>query len=375
MKILLLGQLVISTKLIIALKKTELDFSILSTETKPISKQILANPFFDQTNYKGRFYNFFKLQQAKYTRFLFAFPFVANIIPSRFLNSLTSTLKTDNPDLIIGNWGVGILPEINLIKSLSGFKKKPMVLNMETFPTGWNSKIREYLELLFLKFSFKNIDGLIIPTNEMYDLLISHNIPLQKKKIYKSPFYFDMSHFGESKTKEVLPKYDLIFFGKPDLFRSLNSVQGQLRGLADAGITIGCSQLFEIEHANIHSFQPFDIYDSSIDFLKISERYKAALVTFNTDGNYHPVRFNTSLPHRFLLPLALKLPIAVPAKGFGAIGSLIEKFGIGFLYDSAKQLKEYLHSTKVDTSRSNIIQNKTDLDFNAESFKNYLAEF
>tara|TARA_R110001599_G_scaffold280864_1_gene482277 strand:- start:20758 stop:21888 length:1131 start_codon:yes stop_codon:yes gene_type:complete len=376
MKILLIGRLVISTKLIIVLKKTGLNFTTISTETEPISKKIVSNPIFETSNYLGRFYAFLSIPFAKYTRFLFSIPFLTNLLPKSFLEKLTSLFSTEKPDVIIGNWGVGILPEINLLKSLFKLRQTPVILNMETFPTGWDSKVREYLELVFLRLSLKNIEGLIIPTNEMYELLLSKGISLDKKIIYKRPFYFPMSYFERSAPEDQQAKYDLIFLGKPDLFRSLNTVQDQLIEIANSGVSIGCSELFQVNHENIHTFKPFNIYDSDFDFLSLSKLYKAALITFNIDNKKpQPPRFETSLPHRFLLPLALKLPVVVPKNGFNGMGKIIEEYKIGFRYDSVQKLKKYLYSIQVEESKSNIYKNKKDLDFNIDSFKEYLEKF
>ncbi|MEQ9280106.1 MAG: hypothetical protein RLN83_11435 [Balneola sp.] len=185
-----------------------------------------------------------------------------------------------------------------------------------------------------------------------------------------------MSYFERSVSEDQQAKYDLIFLGKPDLFRSLNTVQDQLIEIANSGVSIGCSELFQVNHENIHTFKPFNIYDSDFDFLSLSKLYKAALITFNIDNKKpQPPRFETSLPHRFLLPLALKLPVVIPKKGFNGMGKIIEEYKIGFRYDSVQKLKKYLYSIQVEESKSNIYKNKKDLDFNIDSFKEYLEKF
>ncbi|MAB65966.1 MAG: hypothetical protein CL662_03925 [Bacteroidetes bacterium] len=378
MKLLLVGHLAISTKLIIALNKTGINLSVLSTETEsPISenskKEILA-----ESTYLGGFYDHFKLSKPKYTRFLFSFTFLIPFIPKSLFRKLVSVLKENDPEIVVGNWGTGILPEINLIKSLDLPSKTKVILNMETFPTAWKSRKREFFERYLLKSSMKNIDGLIVPTDEMYNLLISYGFKLEDKIIYRKPFYFPRSHF---ETTKVLSNHDeaikdLIFLGKPDLFRSLNSVQNQLLELAESGITISCSEKFNLSHKNIFPFKPFGIYDFDYNFSKITATHKAALVTFKIqETSDYPLRFNTSLPHRFLFPLALGLPTVVPQQGFQAIGTLIDKYQIGYRYQSIEKLKEYLRSDAVSISRNNIIDHKSELDFNADEFKAFLKKF
>ncbi|MEQ9091543.1 MAG: hypothetical protein RIE52_10670 [Balneola sp.] len=378
MKLLLVGHLAISTKLIIALKKTGIDFAILSTETEQSISSDHRNDILNNTTFLGQFYDHFKLLKPKYTRFLFSFSFLSVFAPKFLLRNLTSALKNYDPDIIIGNWGTGVLPEINLIKSLSQSSNAKVILNMETFPTSWKSKKREIFERLLLKTSMKNIDGLIIPTDEMYNLLSSYGYDLENKIIYKKPFYFPRSHFVNTnmKNSDTKSMKDLIFLGKPDLFRSLNSVQNQLLEIAEAGITLSCSENFNLTHKNIFPFEPFDIYDSCYDFSKITNSHKAALVTFRIpEGSDQPLRFNTSLPHRFLLPLALGLPTVVPRKGFQAVGSFIDKYKIGYRYNSLANLKEYLNSETVSTSKANIQKVQSELDFNTDEFKEFLKRF
>ncbi len=376
MKLLLIGHLVISTKLIIALKKTGISFSILSTETESLPEKTFQSNLYQDADYIGRIYSDFKSNLIKYLRFIFSFPFLASYFSKLIANKISRQTKNNSFKIILANWGTGIIPEINILKSLVAFKNSSVILNMETFPTGWNSRFREYLEILILRMSLKNIDGLIIPTDEMYNLLVSKNIDLHSKKIFRSPFYFDMSYFKISEKKKIEPQYDLIFFGKPDLFRSLNSVQNQLLELADSGITIGCSKEFNIKHLNIHSFDSFHIYDQDFDPSRFSMLYKAALVAFNiSNKKSYPLRFDTSLPHRFLFPLALKLPIVLQKEGFKAIGKIVDQFEIGFRYNSIENLKTYLNSDSVKESKLKIKENEADLDFNVVTFKEYLAKF
>lgn len=327
-------------------------------------------------NYLGRFYEHFKLLKPKYTRFLFSLGFLIPVLPKALFRKLLSVLETNEPDIIIGNWGTGILPEINLIKSMDSMKETKIILNMETFPTTWNSKARELFERYLLRTSMKNIDGMIIPTQEMYDLLISYDLPVQEKIVYQKPFYFPRSHFNIENNPKTVEKKDLIFLGKPDLFRSLNSVQNQLLEMAESGITLSCSKNFKIKHKNIHSFEPFNIYDSKYDFSKITNTHKAALVTFQISERIkYPLRFSTSLPHRFLFPLALGLPAVVPKEGFEATGNLIDKYNIGYRFESMEKLKAYLQSEAVSVSKANIRKNESTLDFNPDDFKLFLSEF
>jgi hypothetical protein len=378
MKLLLVGHLAISTKLIIALKKTGIDFGVLSTETEQSVSKNDRNDILTDTTFLGHFYNHFKLLNPKYTRFLFSFSFLSAFVPKILLRNVIAILKNYDPDIIIGNWGTGILPEINLLKSLKPAVNTKVILNMETFPTSWKSRKREVFERFLLKNSLRNIDGLIIPTDEMYNLLSSYGYDLENKIIYKKPFYFPRSHFETTKepnTNSGSTK-DLLFLGKPDLFRSLNSVQSQLLALAESGITLSCSKDFNLSHKNIFPFEPFDIYDFDFNFSKITKGHKAALVTFQIpQGSVQPLRFNTSLPHRFLLPLALGLPIVAPMKGFQAIGSIINEYKIGYRYESPEKLKKYLDSEEVSVSKANILKNQSELDFNVDEFKAFLKKF
>ncbi|MBO6621884.1 MAG: hypothetical protein JJ892_08665 [Balneola sp.] len=377
MKLLLVGHLAISTKLIIALKKTGVHLSVLSTENQNNSSEKSKNDLLSDITYLGRFYEHFKLLKPKYTRFLFSLAFLIPILPKALFRKLHSVLETNKPDIIIGNWGTGILPEINLIKSMDSMKETKTILNMETFPTTWNSGTRELFERYLLKSSMKNIDGMIVPTKEMYDLLLSYNLPVQEKIVYQKPFYFPRSHFNNAQNHtNAVEKKDLIFLGKPDLFRSLNSVQNQLLEMAESGITLSCSKNFKIKHKNIHTFEPFNIYDSKYDFSEITNTHKAALVTFQISERIkYPLRFSTSLPHRFLFPLALGLPAVVPEQGFEAIGNLIDKYKIGFRFGSTDKLKDYLYSEAVSVSKTNILKNQSELDFNPDDFKLFLTKF
>ena len=248
-------------------------------------------------------YEGFNIRLIKILRFSSAL-FLGKVFLSRLLSSRLNSISKDleQVDYIFANWGVGVLPEVLILKYHSSVSDKKILLNVETFPTAWKRGLREKFEIWFMRKAIKEVDALIIPTKEIEEVFSKFNIDISDKKILRDPFYFPSSYTSKPvKSSTATKKRDLVFLGQLDYSRSLNDVRSQLLDIANTGVNIFVQKGSEISHQNIHHFNYFDggelLRGDLVEFVR---SFKACLVTYNINESVKGLRYETSLPSRFI---------------------------------------------------------------------------
>lgn len=112
----------------------------------------------------------------------------------------------------------------------------------------------------------------------------------------------------------------------------MNDVREEILALAEAGVLVHCVQVPGLIHPNIITFEPFGAEALSSGVLTTyMTQFDACLVTYSSKRGV-PIRFNTSLPSRFLIALIAGIPIMLPAGRFEAMEAFVKEQGIGFVY-------------------------------------------
>lgn len=359
MKTIILSHLTSCSKIITSFEECGIEFEIINAE---VSKNYTFVP--DNENKIKVFGNIYSPEKGRFlriARFLFGIPILAKIL-SPFWTNIKKIKSSKKVDFIFANWGAGIIPEINIIQESKAFPRTKTILNLESFPTSWNSKFREVFEIFILKCSLKNIDAFIIPTQTMFDTLKEKVPAIANKSILLSPYFFPATFF--LKHVEVPnPEKDLLFLGQLNTKNEINNITHQILELADNDISISCVDRNNLKHKNLSYFSSF-----ASEFLKsgglyeLAQNHKAALATYYLpSAGKIALRYSTSLPHRFLMPLALGLPIVLPKNYFNAMELFIEEHNIGLAYSSTK---DYMISyTEMDGKLLKKMLNRISINF------------
>lgn len=372
MHCLILSQLSSVRKIIYALNESNISFEIINTDPS-VSNEFVP----DDTDRVKVLSNIYKKNYTKITKIMRFLNGLSSV--AAFFNKFSSQTKNldhiSNFDFILANWGVGIIPELNILKSHRKFKKTKSILNLETFPTSWNSRIREWLEIFILKKSLKNIDALIVPSNLMLDFLIATIPQIKEKNIYNRPFFFPKSYikFG---TIHSNPTKDLLFLGSLDNSRYLNNIYNQVHDLSTNNISVSLVEGSSISNKNIFYFPAFKSeFLKSGELYRLAHEHKAALITYNySDEASKPIRYQTSLPHRMLMPLALGLPIVLPKKKFDAMEQIIKDHEVGLAYESIEELKHFLEGDGWMIAKLNLKKKQHMFRYDAEGFKSFVKK-
>lgn len=249
-------------------------------------------------------------------------------------------------DFIFAHWGSGIMPEVALLKGLRALADVPVILNMETFPTAARDSARQRFESLVLRRTAPLVDGLILGTKEMAELVEREAPALLAKPTLVAPFYFPRSFTATSEPPVIpaRPGDDVIFTGWADLVYSINDVRAQMLELARAGLCVHTSPTPGLEHANVKIFERFKPRAfTSGELASFMRRFRASLVTFNTDASdSSSPRFRTSLPTRLLFTLAAGVPVLIPRGRLPASERLVAEHGVGLVYSSPEEARDRL---------------------------------
>ncbi len=370
MHCLILSQLSSISKIISAVDEADITFDVINSDPAKTYEYVPDNP--DNINVFANIYSEGSSKTTKYTRFINGFPRIASL--SKHFSSLTKRVEnTRQFDFILANWGVGIIPELNMLKSVPHLREVKSILNLESFPTSWDNKIREQFEIIILKRSLSNIDAIIVPTKEMLDFLTSIIPEISEKKVYLRPFFFPNSHF-KSFENEVEPIKDLLFLGRLNMTKQLNDVYHQIMDITKYSISVSSAEGSNSKEEHLYFYPPFKgAFLRSGGLYKLAHDHKAALVTYNySDLGQLPARYQTSLPHRMLMPLALGIPIVLPKNRFKAMEELVVKHEVGIAYDSIEELRDFLYTDKWKLAKSKLQKNLQNFQFDPDGFKSFI---
>ena len=374
MRALHLGYVTDSLKTVLALRRANIELVVVNNKPYDYFSQVPALDILGLQIPVLNLYQNCRLPFIHISRFLLSLMFSSlkefNWYP-QLSTRLARVIQRKRVDFVFAHWGVGVLPEIALIKAK--LHKLPVILNMETFPTSYSSWLRQQTEIELFKAIAPLVDGFIIPTIQMYQLIIKVCPEIQNKPILQKPIYYPI----EYQPRQRLPLLrgcdgipHLVFMGQFDASSNLNDVQDELISFAEAGIIVHCVENAQIQHKNVKTFTYFKGEDLITGRLTtFMTQFDACLVTYNIKKKL--LRFSTSLPSRFLIALTAGIPIVCPQKGFTAMENFIVSQKIGYLFHNIKDCQTFLRD-KVPMMRKNIASHR--YIFDPQEFQVFLHQ-
>lgn len=370
LKALCLGWITSSLNVILSLRGAGIETVVVNTEPYRFFDRVPA--LYNNIPIALNLYQESKIPKPKVFRFLLII--LPNTLSFGIKRQFASILQDNGIDFVFAHWGVGVLPEIALAKSIA--PNIPVILNMETFPTSPSSWMRETLEVEVFKRMAKYLDGLIIPTREMADLIYDLAPATKQRPCWIKPMYYPVEYAPKNslpRLSEMDGKPHVVFMGQFDTRHSINDVRGELLSLAQAGIVVHCAAMEGLYHHNIVSFEPFDgtalVSGALTTFMT---QFDACLVTYHLPEASNRIRFRTSLPARFLISLAAGLPIILPRGVFRAMESFVEKERVGFAFGNIEELYLALTDPNWRELRERSRFKQTDFLFNAQEFLHFI---
>ncbi|WP_412709806.1 hypothetical protein [Atrimonas thermophila] len=176
LKVLCLGWVTDSLKVILALKGAGFETVVVNTSPTRFFERV---PGLHDDIPVANLYQGVRIPNLKFLRFLLTVH--PHILGSSLLRKLSFLLQENGVDFVFAHRGVGVLPEIALVKSIN--PDIPVILNMETFPTTSSAGLRKVVEQKILKKMSWFLGGLIIPTDEMATFLFKLAPFLKEKSI------------------------------------------------------------------------------------------------------------------------------------------------------------------------------------------------
>ncbi|MGH7456812.1 MAG: hypothetical protein ACRENG_36015, partial [bacterium] len=314
------------------------------------------------------------LPYSRFSRFGLVLSPVCRFIGHSLFRRLAEVVEKHEPiDFVFAHWGVGVLPEVALLKHHEKTSHLPVILNMETFPTSWKKGWREHAELMIFKHVAPYLSGVIVPGPEMAEVINKIASELSPRNIFIKPFHYPRQFVSMPDRHKLIADKEIVFMGQMDFSRSLNNVTQQIKDLASAGVIVHCAPIEGLAHPNIHFFKPFGGEAlASGEIASFMRQFRACLVTYNVPRR--ALRFQISLPSRFLIALAAAVPILLPKNYFGAMERVVVTEGVGYTYQTSDDAFKAVTSPDWDRLWHNTRRKQQTFLFDGEQFREFLAK-
>lgn len=365
-----LGWVTDSLKTILALLEADIELVVINTQPSGFFSNVPALSV--QIPVTCNLYQGLNLPYSRFSRFGLVLSPVCHSVGRSLFRRIAEVVERHEPiDFVFAHWGVGVLPEVALLKHHEKTKHLPVILNMETFPTSWKKGWRERAELMMFKHVAPYLSGVIVPGPEMAEVINKTASHLSPKNIFIKPFHYPRQFVSMPDYHKLIDGKEIAFMGQMDLSRSLNNVTQQIKDLASAGMVVHCAPIDGLAHPNIHFFKPFGGEAlASGEIASFMRQFRACLVTYNlSDPNHPPLRFRTSLPSRFLIALASGVPILLPKNRFPAMERIIASEGVGYAYHSPEDAFRVVTDPQWNKIWQNARHKQQSFLFNGEEFR------
>lgn len=297
----------------------------------------------------------------------------------KYKNRILNILKEKNIDIIYVAWGTTVFPEIKVIQESK--MNIPIILSIQSYPLR-ESRVSNDLkeEDIATKMIFEKLDGRIHCSQTMYDYMKSHfNVNAHGKDLIAMGYYRKDYFF--TKRLDLLSKKDnephIVFIGDVNFSqRTFNDIRRQIAEITAEGIHI------HFAHTNdkikgdpnyIHMFKHKQLANGEL--ATFMTQFDACIVLYNTVKKY--IRYQISLPERFLFALNAAIPIVVPKGYFVACEEVIYKYKIGFAYEKLEELKNNLKNREImGAFQNNAINISEELTFenNFETLDRFIID-
>lgn len=286
---------------------------------------------------------------------------------ANLINRIREVISSIEPDVIVVYYGATAIHFARMVRRI--FPKIPIVLIFNVLPItlerkrGWKRFIRRAFinEFVDYKRWANSIDVFICASDEMADFA-TRRLQIPTNKLVVLPDYLSQCVNVKTlnrvqKSQESQPR--VIFLGAPERWGpTIDNLDTQFMELAAEGVTVysGAMSNLAIETGYCFKYPYFtddEVFEGKL--ANYAHSFDAAIITYGIKERRE--RFRSTLPTRFLTALTAAVPIAVRAGIFDAVESYVTRHGLGFVYESPKELREALADHQaMDSYRRNVIE-------------------
>ncbi len=268
------------------------------------------------------------------------------------------------------------IPVINIINLV------PSSINMRTGLSKVLLGSSGRIEMLSYRKWLKKIDG-VIYANEKMKKYAADKLRAGNVEYAILPDYLPMAFYAkispEFKQQERIindsnPK--VIFLGAPERYGSvIDSLDKEFMELAKANIHIFSATIaHDVIATGFGHYYPLmsnsDVFTGKL--ATFAAQFDAALVTYNIEQRHE--RFRTTFPTRLFSAISAGVPIAIRGGFFDACEEFVVEHQIGFVYDSAPDLRTKLNDRNL-LQQCRINVRKKMIEMCAENQKNEIRHF
>jgi len=265
-------------------------------------------------------------------------------IRNKHRNIIYRALRDRKIEVVYAAWSTTVFPEIKAIKDLK--MNIPVVLSIQSYPIR-ESRVIGYSrdEDESTREIMENLEGRIHCSRAMYEYMNNHfDLQSYGKDVISMGYYSEKYAF--SKKERLISDNDnephIVFIGDVNFSqRTFNDIRSQIRELSDEKIHVHFAYTKDKiggVRKYIHMYERKELVGGQL--ANFMTQFDACIVLYNIDKKY--VRYEISLPERFLFALNSGIPIVVPKGYYAACEEIINKYGIGYSYEGVKDLKARL---------------------------------
>jgi hypothetical protein len=278
-------------------------------------------------------------------------------------------IERQNIDIVFAAWGTDVIPDIIFLRTISS--RIPIVHYLAAFPTSQTSWLREKIELFLFRKTIRYANGFIAASDKMKNFLM-RQYDMDDNSILVCPIYYTSEHFA---TKRLSPLSDtdhephLVCTGSMNFSYPGNNVLNQIIEVAHAKVHVHCMRIKNpvVSDPYVHIFERIDTPDMVVGKLaEFMTQFDGCLILYNAPRQR--MRYEFSIPQRFLFCFAVGIPIFMPKGIFRSCEEIIEKRQIGVVYNSIEELNRALRDPKaMNVLKNNAKMVSRDFAFEAES--------
>lgn len=289
-----------------------------------------------------------------------------------YLRCARAILNESCPSTLIAFWGTLPLPDAAAIKKV--YPHLRIILNVLCHPLACDrSGIAR--QNFFMRHAARHIDALIFPSKQMEAYFDSHIFRGQRPPTIVIPPCWPAVYLAATQSESVSQWPNIIYTGRTDFDSATALRTDDIRQLLDSIVESG----IELHHCSAGSTMPpherrkvFAPMPHS-ELIKMSSRYDASLIAYNTTGVRQDHRFQCTVFDRLITSVAAGVPIAIPRHGYAASKDYLSSYPT-IEFDTPAELRAVL------MDRDRVRQMRKDAwaarsEFVAERHQSALHEF
>ena len=256
-------------------------------------------------------------------------------------------IEEENIQIVFASWGTDVIPDIIFLRTI--YPKLPIIHHLAAFPTSQTSWFREKIEIFLLEKAKNLIQGFIAASDKMKEYLVNE-YSLDEQSILVCPIYYTTEYFAKER---LLPLSEndhephLVCTGSTNFAYPGNNTIDQILKITQLKIHVHCIK-FEsqmVSNPYLHLFEKFDtpnmVNGALATFLT---QFDGCLVLYSAPPQR--LRFEFSIPQRFLFCFAAGIPVFMPKGIFRRCEEIVERCQNGVVYKSVVELNKVLRNEK-----------------------------